>query len=130
MSIENVLARARAAAEGLMTDTCQIQRRISETTGAGGVVTPVFSTLYSGQKCRVQVRSETGAPATVGEAYRIVERSEIHLPMSVVGLAADDVITITASGDADLVGKVFAVRDVLAKSHASARRVGVTLVTS
>ena len=42
------------------------------------------------------------------------------------GLEVNDEITITASvNDADLVGRVFLVRDLMHKTHPTARRVGV-----
>jgi hypothetical protein len=134
MSAETFLARGRAAAERLMSDTCQIRRRTGESTGAGGVVTPVYASppnpLYTGV-CRVQSRTQTQAGTDVGEAYLILERREVQLPMSVTGLREGDQITITASVlDPDLTGRVYAVRDVLTKTHATARRVTVIEVTS
>jgi len=121
--------KGRAAAERLMTDACVIKHKTGETTGAGGVVTPAWSTLYTG-KCRVQSNAITRQGADVGEAFVIVERHEVQLPMSVLGLLEGDQITVTASGDADLVGRVFTVRDVLRKTHLTARRVTVLEVTS
>jgi hypothetical protein len=129
MSIEAALARGRAAAEALQVDTCVIKRKTGETT-SGGVITPTLTTLYTG-KCRVQIKSEAGAGQNVGEAYLVVERHEIQLPITVTGLQEGDSITITASTlDPDLVGRVYVIRDVLRKSHLTSRRVTVTEVTS
>jgi hypothetical protein len=131
MSIESALARGRAAAEALQVDTCVIKRKTGETTGAGGVITPAWTTLYTGQKCRVQSIALADQGTTVGEAYRIVKRPEVQLPIAVTGLLEGDVITITASVlDPDLVGRVYTVRDVLTKSQATARRVTVLELTS
>ncbi len=130
MSALTAVLKGRVAAERNMVDACVIKHKTGETTGAGGVITPTWSTLYTG-KCRVQVKSGDGQGTTVGEAYLIVERHEVQLPMSVTGLAEGDQITITASAlDPDLVGRVYAVRDVLRKSHLTARRVTVLEVTS
>lgn len=131
MSVAGVLARGRAAAEALMTDACVIKRVTGEATDANtGVVTPTSSTLYTG-KCRVQQRAPSASPATVGEAYALMLQLEVQLPMSVTGLQADDQITITASAnDPDLVGRVFVIRDLAHKSHATSRRVGVQERTS
>jgi hypothetical protein len=117
-------------AEQGMVDTCQIRRQTGEST-VGGVITPTWSALYDGP-CRVQKQTQAqGAGTNVGEATVFLERLEVQLPMSVVGLAADDQVTITASAlDPDLVARVFSVRDVLSKSHATARRVSVIEVTS
>jgi hypothetical protein len=130
MSVEIALARGQAAAERLMTDACVIKHKTAESVGAGGVISPVWSVLYTGQKCRVQSNALTRQGQDIGEAYVIVERHEVQLPVSVVGLQEGDQITITASGDADLVGRVFTVRDVLRKTHLTARRVTVLEVTS
>lgn len=132
MSRDSVLRLGRRAAEAGMVDACVIRRRTGETVGADAVVTPTWATLYTG-KCRVQVRSQSqaGQGVEVGEAYRIVERSEVHLPITVTGLAEGDRIEVTASAhDPELVGKVFTVRDVIAKSHLTARRVTVAEATS
>jgi hypothetical protein len=128
MSRETVSARGRAAAEAGMTDTCVIKRKSGEST-SGGVITPTHATLYTG-KCRVQSRAATRQGQDAAEAYVIVERHEVQLPMSVTGLREGDQIAITASGDPDLVGRVFTVRDVLRKTHLTARRVTVLEITS
>ena len=132
MSAQTAIVRGRRVAEALMVDACTIRRRTGEATDPNsGVITPTYGAdLYSG-KCRVQQRQLGGQGQNVGEAYVIVERYEVHLPMSVTGLLEGDQITITASAlDPDLVDRVFIVRDVAAKSHLTARRVGVTEVTS
>lgn len=131
MSRETVTLRGRVAAEAGMQDQCTIKRKTGETT-SGGTVTPTYATLYSGQKCRVQVVSHRpGEGQDVGEAYRVVERHEVQLPVAVTGLAEGDIITMTASAlDPDLIGRVYVVRDVLTKSYATARRVTVLEVTS
>jgi hypothetical protein len=129
MSVEIALARGQAAAERLMTDACVIKHKTTESVGAGGVISPVWSTVFTG-KCRVQSNALTRQGQDIGEAYVIVERHEVQLPVSVVGLQEGDLIQITASGDADLVGRIFRVRDVLRKTHLTARRVTVLEVTS
>lgn len=130
MSRDSVLALGRAAAERSMIDACTVRRVTGETEGAGGVITPTYSTIYTGA-CRVQVRAEAGTQREVGEASLIVTRHEIHMPISAVGIREGDVITITTSvHDPDLIGRTYAVRDVLTKSEATARRVTAVDVTS
>jgi Family of unknown function (DUF6093) len=131
MSRASVVARGRTFAEAGMVDACVIRRRTGESTGPGGVITPTWSTLYTG-RCRVQIPDNAaGSGDTVGEAYLVVERRHIQLPMSVTGLAEGDRLTITSAGhDADLVGKVYALRDIPAKTDATARRVTGLEVTS
>lgn len=130
MSAASVLARGRAAAEALMVDTCLIQEVTGETTGTGGVVTPTYATVYSGA-CRIQQPDAQARQEDAGQAYLLMSRRQLQLPMSVTGVRADQRVTITASAhDPDLVGRVFVVRDEFAKSHATARRVGIEEATS
>jgi hypothetical protein len=130
MTVEGAIGRARVLAEQLMVDACVIKRAAGETTGAGGVITPATTTLYTG-KCRVQGRPGNRQGTDVGEAYLVIEHHEVQLPMTVAGLREGDQITITASAlDPDLVGKVYVIRDVLAKTHLTSRRVEVLEVTS
>jgi hypothetical protein len=131
MSADSVLARGRTAALNLMVDACVIKRITSTSTNpTTGVITPTYSTLYTGQ-CRVQQSGSQGQLADAGEAALVLLRLEVQLPMSVVGLAEGDEITVTASAlDSDLVGRVFVIRDLMHKTHATARRLGVVEKTS
>jgi hypothetical protein len=129
------LTRGRTAAEALMVDACTIQHRTGETTdGELGTVVPTYAQVYAG-KCKVQRQSRSGeasaSPTDVGEAGLLIGRLEVHVPMAVTGVAADDVVTITASAlDPALVGQVYTVRGVLEKSFATARRLAVIEVKS
>lgn len=126
MSREALLARAQAAAEAGMADTCTIRRLTGEATStASGVITPTYATLYTG-KCRLQQLISQARPHEVGEDHTLLIRFELQLPMSVTGLLVSDEVTITASRDSDLVGRVFLIHDLFHKTDASSRRVGVT----
>jgi hypothetical protein len=123
MSRATVLARGQAAALASMTDTCTIRRVTGESTdAASGVITPTYSTLYTGA-CRVQQRTVTTTPQDAGEARAQMLQLEVQLPLSVTGLRTEDQITVTASGDADLVNRVFLIRGLAHKTEATARRV-------
>ncbi|WP_329019286.1 DUF6093 family protein [Micromonospora rifamycinica] len=125
-----MLSRGRAAAERLMVDTCTIRRASGEGSDDDGNVIVTYEDLYAG-KCRVQQTSAQAAQQESGEDYLLLLRLEVHLPMSVIGLETGDEVTITASvHDPDLPGRVFLIRDLAHKSHATARRVGVTERTS
>ena len=131
MSRDSALTRGRIAAEAGMVDACDIERTVSEST-SGGIVTPTTTDVYSG-KCRLQVASSTeqGQAAKIGEAYRIVARKELQLPISAPQLQEGDLVMVTAAAlDPQLVGKKFRVRDVLTKTHATSRRATVLEVTS
>jgi hypothetical protein len=131
MSRALVLARGRSAAEAGMTDTCSIRRRTGSTTDENtGVETPSFVEIYTG-KCRLQQSDADAQAQNAGEAYVLLQRVQLQLPISVTGLKVGDEVTITASiNDEDLVGRDFLLRDLPRKTDATARRVRVEEKTS
>lgn len=125
MSAASVLARGRAAAEALMVDACTIQHQTGTTTDRlTGRTSPVYATVYTGA-CRVQQAVALGSRVEAGEVEPVLLRLEVQLPVvGTEGIERGDLVTITASvHDADLVGRVFRVRDVHHKTHATARRI-------
>lgn len=130
MSRAIILARAQAAAERGMADTCTITRvtgRSTDTTTAD--VTTTTTTIYTGV-CRVQQGQAQAGREDVGEDHLLLLRLEVQLPVAVTGLAVGDRITITAAAhDADLEGRVFRVHDLAHKTDPSARRVQCLEVT-
>jgi hypothetical protein len=123
----SVTLRGQLAAEALMVDSCTIQRVTGTSTNdTTGVVTPTYSTIYTG-KCKLQaVGSKGQAPArphVVDQAQVFLFQLELHVPMSVTGVQADDVVTVTASLlDADLTTRVWRIRALSHKSFQTARR--------
>ena len=129
MSRESLLARGRAAAEAGMLDTCIITRpgggAVDDNTG---VISGGRQQIYSG-KCRVQQSAvqSTDQAQTPGQDYQLHARLELHLPITATGLKVDDLVEITAAAnDPELVGQVLRVRDLSAKTEATARRLGVS----
>lgn len=132
MSRETVLARAQAAAAQGMVDTCLVQRSSAGSTvdPDTGRVTPVYATVYTG-KCRVRQRVPRAQPQTLGEAEVFVARLELHIPVTVAGVASDDIVTITAAKhDQDLVGRTWHIRELAHATYLSARRFSMIEVTS
>lgn len=132
MSRASVLARGRRAALAGMTDACAITRTTGESVDADGVTTPTTATIYAGQ-CRVQLRTATGAGhgRDVGEAYVIIQNLELQIPITAAAVLEGDTVTITAAAsDPLLVGRVYAIRDVVAKSELTARRATMLEITS
>lgn len=133
MSATSAVLRGRAAAERLMLDTCSIKRLSGQVTDREtGVITSTYASVYAG-KCKVQQQTRGGIPRPedVGEAQVYLSRIEVHVPMSVTGIAADDIVTITASAlDVDLVNRVFHIREIDHKTFLTARRLSVEEVTS
>jgi len=126
MSRATVLAGGRAIAEAGMVDACTIRRNAGNVTDPDtGASTPAYSVLYTG-KCRVQGSLAQAGQLSAGGDYLLMLRLEVQLPISVTGLKAGDEITIDdAVHDPDLPGRVFRIRDLMHKTHATARRVGV-----
>lgn len=128
-----VLMRGRALAERLMVDACDVQHRTGESNPGGGVVTAQWGAAYYSGPCRVQVEQVSGQAVDVGEAQRIVARRKLQLPMvtETQALIEGDRVTVTASAhDPALEGRVYLVRDVEAKTHATCRRAVLIEVTS
>lgn len=131
MSRKSVLARAQAAALLGMVDSCTVKHPTGQSTNADtGVVTPTYSTTYSGI-CKVQLRQNAVArPQIVGQAEVFIARLELHLPTTVTGVASDDLVTIDASQLADLLSRPFWIRELAHKTWASALRFQMIEVTS
>lgn len=123
MSADTALARGRSAAESRMTDTCTTRRQTGTTyDDTTGTTVPTWTDGYAGA-CRVRQPATSGSRATVGEADVILQRPEIHLPMTAALLAPGDEITLTGSvSDPLSVGRTFRVHAVPAHSQATARR--------
>jgi Family of unknown function (DUF6093) len=124
MSRAALVARGRAAALAGMVDTCTIQHQTGSSTDQDtGVDTPTYSTVYSGQ-CRFQVSAPSASETDVGEAQVYVSQTILQLPMTVVGVENEDLVTCTASAlDPDLPGRAFRVKGVLRKTHSTSRRI-------
>jgi hypothetical protein len=126
MSRDSALARGQIIALAGMVDACTIRRRTGETTDPiSGAITPTWLALYAGA-CRVQQSLAQADQHDAGENYQLQLRLVLQLPVTVTGLEVDDEVTVTGSRDADLIGRVFLVRDLFHKTDMTARRVGVT----
>lgn len=116
-----------------MVDACTIAHKTGESVGPGGVITPTLTVVYSG-KCRVVVRTRErlgGSWMDVGEELRVVSRLELQVPISAPEPVEGDKVTLTASVyDPQLVGKVYAVRDIMHKSFLTSRRITITETSS
>lgn len=123
-----LLAAGRLAHEDLMVDSCTITRAGAPALNrATSILTPgTPTTLYQG-KCLVKPQ-RVPRNQQAGERLTVIARYEVALPFS--SLSADDLnvgdlVTVTASGDSRLVGKVFAVMAVDFGSHSTAWRITV-----
>jgi hypothetical protein len=85
--------------------------------------------VYAGRS-KVQARALQGQAPTVGEYAASVLRLEVHLPVSVTGVAVAEVVGVTASADPELVGRRFTVTGLSHKTMLTARRLAVEEVTA
>lgn len=128
VDVAAAVSRGRAAAAGLYTDACVIDR----ATGAKVmdpvtlVETDVWEPIYGGP-CRVKVLST--APAEAGGRVYVITDALVQLPVGDVRFVDNDRVTVTqAPFDADLVGVVLTVTSREIKSHATMRRLHVSEV--
>jgi uncharacterized protein DUF6093 len=126
MTLAITLARGRARAEALMVDTCTIRRVTSEVTDPfSGTITPTYTTVYSG-KCKIQQSEAGGRTEDAGQMFLIMKLRELHLPVSgTEHIRRDDEVSLAASADTDLLGRIFYVRDIAGKTFATARRITI-----
>jgi len=127
VTVASILARGRAQAEALMTDTCAISRVTGQALDEGdGTYTDTVSAVYAG-KCRVQTRNMAVAATPLsGEREVVALQLEVSIPISASAPQVGDLVTMSAAAhDSALVGRVFRVREEMHKSHATARRLVV-----
>lgn len=131
-ALDRLMGRARRAAEHLMVDRCAVKRITGTTTNPDtGATEDAYTTLYADQSCRLQTSGNWGRQAETGQAVLLIQTAQVQFPISVTGLAVNDLIDVTACAhDPEQVGRRLRVRDLPAKSHASSRRVMVEEVTA
>lgn len=141
-AIAAALPELRAHALSLMVDSCAITRRRLDESGEPVrdmdpvtlELTDVWDEVYTG-RCRVQRPGAVmvGREPVVGGVEYSVETVHVQVPMTVLGVKADDRVTITATGaisDPDSVGMVLSVRVNQHKTHATKRTLVCEEVTS
>lgn len=135
MSVEGLLAAGQRAAERLMFDQCVIRRRTGSTTDPNtGVVTPDYLSPhpYTG-KCRIKMTTSLGVnpgrDRDSGEQAVTVSQMLLQLPFAAAGIITGDEAEITASRDADLVGRKLRIDGPFGQTDATMRRYLVEEVT-
>ena len=125
MTAETATASGRTAAEGLMTDTCTITRANGEPTYNPSTLTyttPTPTTVYTG-KCRVKPSVLSGnTTVQAGEERVALWPFSISVPFSATDVELDDIVTVTSSADASLVGRPLRVRSIARGTNVTARR--------
>lgn len=114
----------RQQAESLMTDTCTITRGaaspvLNESTGKYD--TP-GSTVYSG-KCRVRSGNTQASGRDAGDAFALVNRTTVSVPVGSAAFVTGDLVTLTdAPLNPQLIGARFKVLSVSDQSQPTALR--------
>jgi hypothetical protein len=126
MTAEAATLAGRVEAEALMVDTCTITRAAQGTFNETTLVydSNTSTTVYTG-KCRVKPRDNADRVVQFGQEAVSLLPYVVSVPMSVEGVAIDDLVTVTNSVlDPELVGKVLRIRQTFVGSHITARRFG------
>jgi hypothetical protein len=127
--IQSAIVCGRALAEARMTDECTISsstpQPFNDTTG--DYPAPVTSSTTTA----CYVRRDTAAERQVEAGDRAValRRYVVSVPVSVLGVLPGDALTVTVSGDPDLLDARLVVRDVAQGTHVTARRLGCEVGT-
>lgn len=113
-------ARNRPAAESVLTDTAMITRAstgpatVDRTTFVG---TNPLTVVVGSTPCRVEIVHFHPSALLVGEQRVTVRQYDVQVPHGVDTVLVDDLVTVTASQDAALVGRVLRVLSVTAVSY-------------
>lgn len=124
MILPGLLEQARAYAVSVMDDACRVTRRsgsASQDEATGREVPGPTGVIYEGP-CRVQVPSVQPGSDVAGERSWTTQPVVVSVPVSADPRTGDLVEVVSAAADPLLVGRTYRVRAVLAKSHATARR--------
>lgn len=142
MSVLDLLAEGRAAAEAIMLDTCTVTR----VTGPEGEIDPETGlpapapteTVYPlpaavaplDGRCKVQTYEPHESTRESGDHVFTEQRYHLHLPIGAGPFKVGDTATImTASADAQLVGRSYRIAGLHHKSLATAQRLLVDEIT-
>lgn len=128
MSVTTAVKQAQKAAERMMVDTCVISRPSDgppirdPETGESHPPPPIE--VYDG-RCKVQVSSASSTIIT-GNAPAIVQKLELHIPVSASTPEIGDKVTLTDTpGKPERTGQKFTVAAILDKTFQSAQRLQV-----
>lgn len=133
MTVLDLLARGRAKAETLMTDTVTITR----VTGSPGSVNPATgnrtpgatSQIYNGIG-KIQTYEPHESARKSGEHVYIEQRYHLHLPIGAAEADVGDTATVTASvTDPQIVGRVYRIAGEHSKTLATSRRLLLDEIT-
>lgn len=124
MNVAAVAELGRRMAESMMTSTCSIAPPGTEPVTddeTGEVTFPSGDAVYTG-KCRVRPAEAVGSDVAAGGAELRAFDFLVSVPFAVADVLKGYRLTVTASPDPALVGRLLEVEDVHAGDHITARR--------
>ncbi len=124
MSALTATARGRAFAKQLFESTCVIRAKDGEAVMdpvTGAVLHPAGTLRYSGP-CRVRPAGREANVSTAGGGEVFAFDYVVSVPFAVANITERDELTVTASSDPALVGKVVEVQKVDRGDSITARR--------
>lgn len=142
MSVLDLLAEGRAAAEAIMLDACTITRVTGpegEMDLETGLPTPApTATVYPlpggvaplDGRCKVQTYEPHESTRESGDHVYTEQRYHLHLPIGAGPFQVGDTATITAAAaDPQLIGRSYRIAGLHHKSLATAQRLLVDEIT-
>lgn len=128
MLTESELAQLRTDQEALMPDTCVVTRPAQGDFDADvGSYETTAPEVYEGP-CRVMPLAEDERTVLFGDRAMDVVAFKVTLPFNAAELQDDDLIEVTESADAQLVGTTMVKRHVVRSSIQTARRIVAEVV--
>jgi len=117
----------RSTSKSALPDRCTITRPSGEPTldvGTGYLTPAAPTTVYTGA-CRVRPRGSQELDIEVGDLHETLGPYVATLPHDMGDVRVDDYLTVTASLDAQLVGRSFQISHVGWSSWQIDRRLGL-----
>lgn len=117
------LPELRAEAEALMTSSCTIRERSTETTTDenGETVDVPGAVVYSGP-CRIRPADSSSSSLTFGGGEVFTFDYLVTVPFAQAGVSEGQRVEIDSSPDASLVDAEWEIRKVARGDHITARR--------
>lgn len=127
VSLAARLERGRSLAVEDLVDACTLARPASVPVfnSVSGLSTVAAGESYYAGRCLVRTVQVTTSGDAAGERV-LDDRGGADVPVTVVDVAAGDVLTVTGSPDVSMVGRSFRVVDVGGTQRAVVRRLVLT----
>ena len=124
VTVAETLAAGRRAHLAVMLDTCTVKHQTGQALNANDVMVPTYATVYAGP-CRVKP-FRTGHQTEAGQVAILMRGYDVQLPWDAPGqILRADILTVTASDDAWVVGRPMTVTEVEYSGTTTARHIKI-----